>query len=73
MPTLLDRFGGTLAPVALLAGFGAMIGRLLQVTGGAQVLADRLIVAFGKNARCGRLGWRRSCSAFRSSSMRALS
>lgn len=47
MPTLLNGFGSTLASVALLVGFGAMIGRLLEVTGGAQVLADRLIGKFG--------------------------
>jgi gluconate:H+ symporter, GntP family len=49
VPTLLDGFGKTLASVALLVGFGAMIGRILEVTGGAQVLADRLIEAFGEN------------------------
>ena len=47
VPTLLDGFGGTLANVALLVGLGAMIGRLLEVTGGAQVLADTLIGRFG--------------------------
>ncbi len=47
VPTLLQGFGGTLASVALLVGFGAMIGRILEVTGGAQVLADRLIDRFG--------------------------
>lgn len=48
MPTLLTGFGNTLASVALLVGFGAMIGRLLEVTGGAQVLADRLVAQFGE-------------------------
>ncbi|WP_323718093.1 GntP family permease [Paracoccus aminovorans] len=47
IPTLLEGFGSTLATVALLVGFGAMIGRLLEITGGAQVLADRLIGQFG--------------------------
>ena len=47
VPTLLSGFGGTLGTVALLVGFGAMIGRLLEVSGGAQVLADRLINSFG--------------------------
>ena len=47
VPTLLQGFGSTLATVALLVGFGAMIGRLLEITGGAQVLADRLIGSFG--------------------------
>lgn len=47
IPTLLQGFGSTLATVALLVGFGAMIGRMLEITGGAQVLADRLIGQFG--------------------------
>ncbi|WP_433799315.1 GntP family permease [Actinomycetospora sp. CA-084318] len=46
--TLLDGFGSTLAEVALLVGLGAMLGKLLEVTGGAQVLADRLITVFGE-------------------------
>ena len=41
-------FGKTLGTVALLVGLGAMIGRLLEVTGGAQVLADTLINKFGE-------------------------
>lgn len=47
VPTLMEGFGGTLASVALLVGFGAMIGRMLEVSVGAQVLADRLINKFG--------------------------
>ncbi|MDX6018723.1 GntP family permease [Scandinavium sp. V105_16] len=47
VPTLLTGFGGTLAGVALLVGLGAMIGRLLEVSGGAKVLADTLIGKFG--------------------------
>ncbi len=42
-------FSGTLGQVALLVGLGAMIGRLLEVTGGAQVLADTLIGRFGEH------------------------
>lgn len=49
VPTMLSGFGSTLASVAILVGFGAMIGRLLEVTGGAQVLADRLIELFGED------------------------
>lgn len=45
---LLAGFSGTLAPVALLVGFGVMVGRLLETTGGAQVLADTLIARFGE-------------------------
>jgi len=49
VPTLLGGFGTTLAAVALLVGLGAMIGRLLEITGGAQVLADTLINKFGEH------------------------
>lgn len=48
VPTLLEGFGTTLASVALLVGLGAMIGKLLEVTGGAQVLADTLVNRFGE-------------------------
>lgn len=48
LPTLLSGFGNTLASVALLVGLGAMIGRLLEITGGAKVLADTLINQFGE-------------------------
>ncbi|WP_017594264.1 GntP family permease [Nocardiopsis potens] len=48
MPTLLDGFGSTLANVALLVGLGVMIGRMLEVTGGAAVLANALVRAFGE-------------------------
>ncbi|MFD1860923.1 GntP family permease [Aeromicrobium camelliae] len=41
-------FADTLGSVALLVGFGVMLGRLLEVTGGAQVLADTLINRFGE-------------------------
>jgi GntP family gluconate:H+ symporter len=47
LPTLTSGFGSTLASVALLVGLGAMIGKILEVSGGAQVLADRLIGTFG--------------------------
>jgi GntP family gluconate:H+ symporter len=45
---LLEGFGSTLAEVALLVGLGAMLGKLLEVTGGAQVLADALVGRFGE-------------------------
>lgn len=47
--TMMSGFGGTLASVALLVGLGAMIGKILEVTGGAQVLADTLIKRFGEH------------------------
>lgn len=49
VPTLLGGFGSTLAGVALLVGLGAMIGRLLEISGGAKVLADTLVSKFGSH------------------------
>ena len=46
--TLVEGLGTTLGSVALLVGFGAMLGRLLEVTGGAQVLADALLSRFSE-------------------------
>lgn len=48
VPTLLQGFGTTLGGVALLIGLGAMLGRLVEVSGGAQALADDLIRLFGE-------------------------
>ncbi|MFF5989047.1 GntP family permease [Prauserella flavalba] len=46
--TLTDGFGSTLASVALLVGLGAILGRLVEVSGGAQALTDSLIRRFGE-------------------------
>lgn len=46
--TMLEFFGSTLGSVALLVALGVMLGRLLEVTGGAQVLADTLVGRFGE-------------------------
>lgn len=48
MPQMLNGFGSTLASVALLVGLGAMIGKVLEQSGGAQVLADTLIHTLGE-------------------------
>ena len=45
---LLDGFGKTLASVALLVGLGAMLGKLIENSGGAAVLAEKLISLFGE-------------------------
>lgn len=45
---MLGGFGSTLASVALLVGLGAMIGKILEVSGGAKSLADTLIKFFGE-------------------------
>lgn len=41
-------FSNTVGTVALLVGFGAVLGRLVEMTGGAQVLADRMLATFGE-------------------------
>lgn len=48
VPVMLNGFGGTLASAALLVGLGAMLGVLIQTSGGAQVLAMKLIDVFGE-------------------------
>lgn len=45
---LTNGFGSTLGTVALLVGLGAMLGRLVETSGGAQVLADKFIKVFGE-------------------------
>ncbi|AKE42233.1 H+/gluconate symporter family protein [Corynebacterium kutscheri] len=47
--TLTSGFGSTLASVALLVGLGAMIGRLVEQSGGAKTLADALVNRFGED------------------------
>ena len=41
-------FSNTVGTVALLVGFGAVLGRLIEITGGAQVLADKMLDTFGE-------------------------
>ncbi|MFI2103792.1 GntP family permease [Isoptericola sp. NPDC019693] len=48
LDVLLDGFGSTLASVALLVGLGAMLGRLIETSGGAKVMTDVLIARFGE-------------------------
>ncbi|AEG43513.1 GntP family permease [Isoptericola variabilis] len=45
---LLGGFGSTLASVALLVGLGAMLGRLIETSGGAKVMTDVLVARFGE-------------------------
>ncbi|ETA66249.1 gluconate transporter [Haloechinothrix halophila YIM 93223] len=46
--TLSEGFSATLGSVALLVGLGAMLGRMVEVSGGAQALTDALIGKFGE-------------------------
>lgn len=41
-------FSTTVGNVALLVGFGAVLGRLVEMSGGAQVLADAMLRRFGE-------------------------
>ncbi|HET7414511.1 MAG TPA: gluconate:H+ symporter [Arthrobacter sp.] len=48
LDVMLGPFGETLATVAMLVGFGAVLGRLVETSGGATVLAESLIERFGE-------------------------
>ncbi len=45
---LVDSFSGTVGPVALLVGLGAMLGALVDSSGGARVLAEKMVSIFGE-------------------------
>ncbi|MES1924238.1 GntP family permease [Salinisphaera sp. T31B1] len=45
---MVSNFGETLGSVALLVGFGAMLGKLVEHSGGARALADRMVAVFGE-------------------------
>ena len=45
---MINSFGGTLGSVALLVGLGAMLGRLIEHSGGAKALADKLVSMVGE-------------------------
>ncbi|ACU86457.1 gluconate transporter [Brachybacterium faecium DSM 4810] len=46
--SLVDGFGGTLGSVALLIALGAMLGKLVEYSGGAKVLAEKMVDMFGE-------------------------
>ncbi|HET7313586.1 GntP family permease [Salinisphaera sp.] len=64
LPTMLAGFGETLAAVALLVGFGAMLGRLVEHSGGAKALADRMVEVFGEKRAPFALGLASLCMGF---------
>ncbi|MEB3766551.1 GntP family permease [Acinetobacter sp. MD2] len=45
---LVNSFSGTLGHVALLVGLGAMLGSLVESSGGARILADKMVSIFGE-------------------------
>ena len=42
-----EGMGGTLGSVAVLVGLGAMLGKVIEISGGAQVLSARFTALFG--------------------------
>ncbi|MFI7008969.1 GntP family permease [Streptomyces sp. NPDC050145] len=46
--TIETGMGGTLGHVAIIIGLGTMLGAVLEVSGGAEVLASRLLNLFGE-------------------------
>lgn len=54
IPTLISGMGGTLGSVALIVGLGAMLGKVIEKSNGADVLASWLLDKFGakKSAIC---------------------
>ena len=52
-----ESFSSTLGSVALLVGLGAMIGRLVEASGGAKSLADAMVRHFGESKAPLRSAW----------------
>jgi len=49
VPALLEEgMGDTMGEIAIIVALGAMLGRLMQETGAAEVLSERLLAAFGQ-------------------------
>src|SRR5699024_5372256 len=45
---LVDSFSSTVGKLALIIGFGAVFGRILEQSGGAEVLASTMLRIFGE-------------------------
>lgn len=60
VPLLQEGMGKTLGSVALIVTLGAMLGRIIEVSGGASVLANALLGAFGEK----RAPWALGAAAF---------
>ncbi|MFD1718043.1 SLC13 family permease [Georgenia deserti] len=48
LPTMIEGMGGTLGNVALLVGLGAMLGAIIERTGGAYALAEKFTARLGR-------------------------
>jgi GntP family gluconate:H+ symporter len=46
--TVESGMGGTLGHIAIIIGLGTMLGSILEISGGAEVLASRLLTLFGE-------------------------
>ncbi|GAA3652191.1 GntP family permease [Microbacterium marinilacus] len=53
---LVSGFGSTLGSVALLIGLGAILGRLIESSGGAKVVAEKMVSIFGEKRAAFALG-----------------
>ncbi|WP_018155184.1 GntP family permease [Demetria terragena] len=53
---MIKSFGETLGPIALLIGLGAVLGRLIESSGGARVIAERMVDIFGEDRAAFALG-----------------
>jgi GntP family gluconate:H+ symporter len=53
---LVSNFGSTLGSVALLIGLGAILGRLIESSGGARVIAEKMVSIFGEKRAAFALG-----------------
>ncbi|MFU8947523.1 GntP family permease [Mycetocola zhadangensis] len=53
---LVSSFGGTLGSVALLVGLGAILGRMIESSGGARVVAEKMVSIFGEKRAAFALG-----------------
>lgn len=56
IPTLIKGMGGTLGSVALIVGLGAMLGKIIEKSNGADVLASWLLEKFGEKRAAFALG-----------------
>ncbi|MGB7448670.1 MAG: SLC13 family permease [Ornithinimicrobium sp.] len=49
IPTVVEGMGGTLGSVALLVGLGAMLGGIIEKTGGAEIIAHKAAEKLGED------------------------
>ena len=69
VPVLQQGMGNTLGSVMIVVGLGAMLGRVIEVAGGADALAHSFTRVLAKSVSARPSRRQRSCLEFRSSSM----